>query len=42
MLLAHKFYPPEWVSLIVIVASLLGGVVTSLLIPQKEEVIEDS
>jgi len=42
MLLSHKFHPPEWVSLAVIVVSLLSGVVTSLLIPQKEEVIEDN
>ncbi|MEP0134062.1 MAG: TerC family protein [Eudoraea sp.] len=42
MLLSHKFHPSEWVSLTVIVVSLLSGVVTSLLIPQKEEVTEDN
>lgn len=42
MLLSHKFHPSEWVSLAVIVVSLLSGVVTSLLIPQKEEVTEDN
>ena len=42
MLLSHKFHPPEWVSLAVIVVSLLSGVVVSLLIPQKEEVTEDN
>ena len=42
MLLSHKFHPSEWVSLTVIVVSLLSGVITSLLIPQKEEVTEDN
>lgn len=42
MLLSHKFHPPDWVSLAVIVVSLFAGVVTSLLIPQKEEVTEDN
>ena len=42
MLLSHKFHPSEWVSLTVIVVSLLCGVVTSLLISQKEEVTEDN
>lgn len=41
MLLSHKFHPSEWVSLTVIIVSLLSGVVTSLLIPQKDEVTED-
>jgi tellurite resistance protein TerC len=42
MLLSHKFHPSEWVSLTVIIVSLLSGVVTSLLIPQKDEVTEDN
>jgi len=42
MLLSHKFYPSEWVSLTVIVLSLISGVVASLIIPEKKEVIEDN
>lgn len=38
MLLSQKFHPPEWVSLTVIVVSLLSGVIASVLIPEKEEV----
>jgi tellurite resistance protein TerC len=41
MLLSHEFHPPEWVSLLVIVISLVTGVVTSLLIPQKKEVNDE-
>ncbi len=37
MLFSHYVHPPEWVSLTVISTALIGGVVASLVIPQKEE-----
>jgi len=42
MIFSHYVTIPEWISLTVIVVSLLSGVVASLLIPQKEEVTEDN
>jgi tellurite resistance protein TerC len=42
MVSSHYVSVREWVSLTVIICSLIGGVVASLLIPKKEEVIEDS
>ncbi|WP_299162524.1 TerC family protein [uncultured Eudoraea sp.] len=42
MVSSHYVSVREWVSLTVIISSLIGGVVASLLIPKKEEVIEDS
>jgi tellurite resistance protein TerC len=41
MLFADHLHFPEWISLTLIVASLLTGIGTSLLIPQKEKVAED-
>ena len=37
MLLSDFFHPPEWVSLSVIVVALVAGVLTSLLLPEKEK-----
>ena len=37
MILSHHVEFPEWVSLGVIVASLTGGIMASLLIPEKKE-----
>jgi len=36
MLASHYFHLPEWVSLTVISAALIGGVISSLSIPEKE------
>ena len=41
MIFSHYVHVREWISLTVIVVSLLSGVIASLLIPQKEEVTED-
>jgi tellurite resistance protein TerC len=41
MIFSHYVHIREWISLSVIVVSLLSGVIASLLIPQKEEVSED-
>ena len=38
MLFAHHIKLPEWISLVVIATSLLGGVIASLVIPNKSEV----
>ena len=40
MLLSHYIHLPEWVSLTVISMALLGGVLTSLTIPEKSELKE--
>lgn len=37
MLLSHQIQLPEWVSLLVIFLALLGGVVASITIPEKEK-----
>lgn len=41
MILSHNYEIPEWLSLGVIFGSLAGGVVASILIPQKEETPSD-
>ena len=40
MLFSSYVHPPEWVSLTVISVALVGGIVASLLIPEKEETVE--
>ena len=42
MIFSNYVHVREWISLTVIVVSLLSGVISSLLIPQKQEVTEDS
>ncbi len=39
MLFSHYVHLPEWVSLTVISAALIGGIVASLVVPEKEESI---
>jgi tellurite resistance protein TerC len=41
MIFSHYVQVREWISLTVIVVSLLSGVISSLLIPQKQEVTEE-
>jgi tellurite resistance protein TerC len=36
MLFSHYVHIPEWVSLSIIVVSLVGGILLSVFIPQKE------
>ncbi len=37
MLLAHHVHVPEWLSLSVILVSLVGGILTSIYIPEKKD-----
>lgn len=41
MLFSHQIHLPEWVSLTVISLALIGGVIASLVIPEKEKGDED-
>jgi tellurite resistance protein TerC len=41
MLLSHHIKVPEWLSLLVIVAALVGGILASVYIPEKEEEAQD-
>ncbi|MCL4113433.1 UNVERIFIED_CONTAM: hypothetical protein GTU68_023139 [Idotea baltica] len=42
MLFSSYVHPPEWVSLAVISVALIGGIVASMVIPEKEEVHKDA